>query len=844
MTAPATWLDRAGADAVLDDAVAGDPGAGLRLLVVDGPPGHGGGTLLGGVPRRAAATGVDAVLAGARDTDAGPSPLPDLAAALGGATSPRALARALADRARERPVVLAVDDAHRGGAAGRELLAGVLARLRHAPVRVVLRAWGGVGDPGGAIDTAARTVLTLGPVGPRAVRDALAAHGVAVPDAFVDDLVARTGGVPAVLAPVLRAVIRGAPASLDDPGPAEILACARREQDGRVLHALPECARALALVLALGGALPAHDALGPLAGLDPPELAVARRLLADGGLLRPDRPDRPDLTALRDDALGRRVLAGVEPVRRSDAARRAADCARAGGLPDETVARLLAAVGGPLPAWSTPILRRAAQRESRRDPVGARQDAGREAGTTRPGAATHLRLARRVAGLDADEDAGLRLDEAAELVADEPARSDRGLVAIVLDARTPALRVRAADQLVTRRPDRLTRDVVARALARTGIEEDERAALQALYWSVRHADEAPEGAREPRVEPLLDFPDHPEPAGVVALATARRGGPRSLPRVRALARLALADDGSGHRTTTSRLAACRALVLAEDLVGARRALAALADDPQVRGSRILRGAVRLAAVEVELRGGRLVAAWSTLREALRTAPATCWPAASRARFAAIPAQIALMRGDNEHATGWLARAHPGRSHDTWTRIRVRFVRGVHGLATGHWAAAGDQLQLCGRALAGVGGANPAVMPWRSLSAVTLHLRGETAAACALAEKEVELARAWTSPGALGWSLAVLGSVDGGAGPSLVTEGVEMLRRSELRHELAVATTLLAGTESDQELATAAARAAVRRFEETGALRGAERLRALIPAEPPAASLAAARGGGA
>jgi DNA-binding CsgD family transcriptional regulator len=80
---------------------------------------------------------------------------------------------------------------------------------------------------------------------------------------------------------------------------------------------------------------------------------------------------------------------------------------------------------------------------------------------------------------------------------------------------------------------------------------------------------------------------------------------------------------------------------------------------------------------------------------------------------------------------------------------------------------------------------PAVIPWRSLAATAHHQLGAVAEAQRLAAEEVELARAFGAPRALGAALRVQGSLVGG------TRGIEQLRE---------ATGVLAGSPARLELA--------------------------------------------
>jgi DNA-binding CsgD family transcriptional regulator len=117
-----------------------------------------------------------------------------------------------------------------------------------------------------------------------------------------------------------------------------------------------------------------------------------------------------------------------------------------------------------------------------------------------------------------------------------------------------------------------------------------------------------------------------------------------------------------------------------------------------------------------------------------------------------------------------------------SRARLRLLRGdlAGGLA--------DMLDL-GRNLEAVGGRNPAFIAWRSHAALALLQLGKQDQAHALASEEVELARIWGRPRALGAALRVAGLVEGGQqGLALIEEAVEVLGSSPAKLEHAKART--------------------------------------------------------
>jgi DNA-binding CsgD family transcriptional regulator len=125
----------------------------------------------------------------------------------------------------------------------------------------------------------------------------------------------------------------------------------------------------------------------------------------------------------------------------------------------------------------------------------------------------------------------------------------------------------------------------------------------------------------------------------------------------------------------------------------------------------------------------------------------------------------------------------------------------------------------------VGGRNPAFMAWRSQAALALLEGGEREEAGRLAGEELELARAWGAPRALGAALRAAGLVAGGReGLALLTEAVEVLAGSPAKLEHAKARTELG----------AALRRANRRAQAREQLRRAVELATICGAAPLAA----------
>jgi DNA-binding NarL/FixJ family response regulator len=118
--------------------------------------------------------------------------------------------------------------------------------------------------------------------------------------------------------------------------------------------------------------------------------------------------------------------------------------------------------------------------------------------------------------------------------------------------------------------------------------------------------------------------------------------------------------------------------------------------------------------------------------------------------------------------------------------------------------------------------NPAWAPWRSFKAQALALLGRRDEAVALAREEVELARAWGAPSALGRSLRVLGELLGQEGMAELEEAVALLEASPQRIERARALAAL-GAEVRRARRPTDAREPLRRALELAEVSGAKAL---------------------
>lgn len=148
------------------------------------------------------------------------------------------------------------------------------------------------------------------------------------------------------------------------------------------------------------------------------------------------------------------------------------------------------------------------------------------------------------------------------------------------------------------------------------------------------------------------------------------------------------------------------------------------------------------------------------------------------------------------------------------------IRGMFRLNSGDLRGALADLMECGHRLEALKILNPALSAWRSLAAQAWKRLGNDAEARRLAETEVELARRWGDPVAMGRSLRSLGGVSSGAAAErALAESVSLLEQTDARLQLALSL-VAAGQAQRRKGSLAQARQALRRgmllAEESGA----------------------------
>jgi DNA-binding CsgD family transcriptional regulator len=200
-----------------------------------------------------------------------------------------------------------------------------------------------------------------------------------------------------------------------------------------------------------------------------------------------------------------------------------------------------------------------------------------------------------------------------------------------------------------------------------------------------------------------------------------------------------------------------------------------------------------------------------------------------ARFPLLVASFrsdALMeQGKLEEAAMALARAEVGEAPAETARALLLLSRARLRMLRGDLRGGLEDALDAGRHYEAVGGRNPAFVSWRSQAALALLELGDRDEARRLACEELELARAWGAPRALGAALRAAGLVStGNEGIALLTESIEVLADSPAKLEHAKSRTELG----------AALRRANRRSEAREQLRRGVELATICGATPLAA----------
>ena len=271
---------------------------------------------------------------------------------------------------------------------------------------------------------------------------------------------------------------------------------------------------------------------------------------------------------------------------------------------------------------------------------------------------------------------------------------------------------------------------------------------------------------------------------LLAYHDARTGVPADGPV--ALARQALSDGELLRGFGGSTVPACTVLAMA-DLDEVLVIYDDLQADARRRGSTLQFAAAKVFGAQPLLWRGDLVEAEENAREALALADEWGTSARFSGHAAAFLADSLMEQGRLDEAAAVLSEEV---SEDLPTMVRQLFLRDSNArlrILRGDPARGAEELLVAGRDFDAVGSRNPAFIAWRSSAALAKLQLGERGEALRLANEELELARVWGAPRALGAALRAVGAIESGdRGLALLEEAVDVLKASPAKLEHAKA----------------------------------------------------------
>jgi DNA-binding CsgD family transcriptional regulator/tetratricopeptide (TPR) repeat protein len=276
---------------------------------------------------------------------------------------------------------------------------------------------------------------------------------------------------------------------------------------------------------------------------------------------------------------------------------------------------------------------------------------------------------------------------------------------------------------------------------------------------------------------------------LLAFHDARAGAPAEV--VVPLTRRALAE-GTLIREAPGSTGVLAASVLAlADLDDAVVAYDDALAEAQRRGSIYISATAKGFRAQTFVWRGELAEAEAECREALGECETWGTPWRLEAYLAAFLGDALMEQGKLDDAAAALARAGSEPVPDSAALLFLRDSWARHRLLSGDLAGGMEELLAAGRLFEAVGGRNPALLAWRSQAALALLQLGEHDEARRLAAEELELARTWGAPRALGAALRAAGLAQGGQdGLALLQEAVDVLKDSPAKLEHAKARTEL------------------------------------------------------
>ena len=797
-----------------------DVGSGGRLLAIEGPPGIGKTAVMS--EAKALARGADLRLLSARGSELERSfsygvvrqlfepflaslPPPERAELLTGAASLAAplfepgqvvagqgadsslgtlhgLYWLTANATAGGPLLLVIDDLHWCDLPSLRWLAYLLPRIEGLDVSLLvgLRVAEPGEDPellGRIVTDPLATVIRPAPLTPAAaatvVRETLTS---AADDAFCEACWEETGGNPLLLRELVHVVATEGliPIAANVGRLHELAARAGSRAVALRLAHLPAEATALAQAVAILGDDVDPRLAAALSGLDEETMFEAADALARVDVLRPHWPFGFVHALLRAA-----VYESLTPLERDRGHAQAAQLLAEAGADLELVAAHVLHSPPAADPRAVATLREAARRAGAR---GASENAVaylRRALAEPPPADDLADLLLELGTAEvrvSGDDAAEHLRAAYGLI-DDPVRKARA--GLLLGRQLFFLRGEEADRVYTEALDELAgadpelerlleAALITNDLFMPGLHESALERLERVRGGL--------GAETPGEKLLL---------ALLAYHDARAGVPADGPV--ALARQALADGELLKGFGGSTVPACTVLAMA-DLDEVLVIYDDLRADGLRRGSTLQFAAAKVFGTQPLLWRGDLIEAEEHAREALALADEWGTSARFSGHAAAFLADSLMEQGRLDEAAAVLSEAVAAEALPR--TVRKLFLRDSNArlrILRGDPASGADQLLAAGRDFDAVGSRNPAFIAWRSSAALAKFRLGERDEARRLAGEELELARRWGAPRALGAALRVAGTIDGGdGGLALLAEAVEVLSESPAKLEHAKA----------------------------------------------------------
>jgi DNA-binding CsgD family transcriptional regulator len=708
-----------------------------------------------------------------------------------------------ANLAAERPLALVVDDAHWTDGASLRFLAFLLPRLEELHAAVLLGARPAeAGQSQGLLAALmvdpATEVVTVGPLTSRGVAQLVAAGlGVEPEPGFVAACWEATGGTPFLVRTLVEALReeRIAPITVS-AGKVQEVATATLDRWAllRLVRLGPDATRLARAVAILERA--ELDQAARLGGLALPDAARAAELLVRAGVLN-EAPlcfAHPLLRGAiyREIAVNERAEAHGNAARllaadHASPARVAEHLLAAGPAGDAWVVEQLRAAGREATAKGAPESAATYLRRALTEPPSPESESGLllELGTAefsagQPDWHDHLEKAVEAAGEDTTRTVAAllfanalrwhqRTAESIEVCDGVAARLDRGDAEARLTLEAMAVGCGMLDAATA--PVVADRAGVLLLRAREGSAPSNVLAAAAFVAAIANqpADQAAELARRAIAAGPRPLPDPGELSGFAtgSMTTWPRRGrvwTQPLPPPWWLAITAL--------IWTDRYDEAQALL--DTALAEARAAANGTILPTVLAQR-----ARLAFRRSDLTGAEADA------RALLDAPGLSAPPYMRNLAASVLVDVMIERGDLEGAEGALEPLS-GDLHGTSLMASIlRHGRGRLRFAQRRFAEALDDFRAVGEIATRGLAISPSFLPWRSDAALAAMAIGEHAPARRLSDEELDLARAFGAPRALGVALRAAGLVAGGQrGQVLLGEAIEVLAGPDNRLEQA------------------------------------------------------------